>query len=152
MKNWRSLLISMGLLVVATSMAWGQSNTTLDKILAGKAASFADAAYLVLTATKKIPDSATLTEAADAVATQNWGIKPSQADQPLTLGTYSFMLMKAFKMHGGIMYTLFPGPRYAARELVYLGDIHGDTSPYRTLSGTEAVNILGSVLNQQEGS
>jgi hypothetical protein len=152
MKNWRSLLISMGILAVASSIAWGQSNTTLDKILAAKQASFADAAYLVMTATKKIPDNATLPEAAGAVEKQNWGIRTDDARQSVTLGTYCFMLMKAFDMRGGIMYTLFPGPRYAARELAYLGDVHGDRSPYRTISGSEAVDILGSVLNRTEES
>lgn len=152
MKNWRSLLISMGFLVFASGLAWGQSNSTLDKILATKEASFGDAAYLVLTATKKIPDSTTLSEAADAITKQGWGIKGASADQSITLGTYSLMLMKAFDMKGGIMYSLLPSPRYAARELTYLGDIHGDTSPYDPVSGTEAVDILGSVLNQKEGS
>lgn len=152
MKNRRSLLVCMALLVVVSSAAWGQSNAVLDKILAAKDASFGDVAYLVMSATKNIPDNATPEEAVAALGKQNWGVKTTEAQQSVTLGTYSFILMKAFGLHGGIMYSLVPGPRYAARELVYLGFVHGDGSPYRTISGTEAVDILGSVLNYKEGT
>lgn len=150
MKNRRSLLFSMVLLIVVSTAAWSQSNTVLDKTLAAKTVGFADAAYLVMSAANKIPDSATPAEAATLVEKQGWGIRPTSGTGPVTLGTYCFMIMKAFQMHGGIMYSIFPGPRYAARELAYLGLIPGDTSPYRLFSGIEAVNIIRNVLNYKE--
>jgi len=152
MKHWRSLLISMGILVVVSTTVSAQSNSEIDTILAADQVRFGEVAYLVMTATKRVPDNATQAQAASVVEKQGWKLKVSNTAQPVTLGEYCYLIMKAFGMHGGIMYSIFPSPRYAARELVYLGFVKGGPSPYRTLSGTEAVSILGNVLRSREGT
>jgi hypothetical protein len=65
------------------------------------------------------------------------------------LGEYAYILMKAFHMQGGIMYSIFPGPRYASRELAFLEMIPGSASSGRTLSGEEVIRILGNVLGSR---
>lgn len=50
--------------------------------------------------------------------------------------------MKAFGINGGLMYSIFPGPRYAFRELVYKGIITRNTNPGGRLSGTNALRII----------
>lgn len=148
----RALPICGLFLVFGASIAWGQSNTVLDTILSSKKATYGEAAYLALTATKRIPDSATLSLAAVELEAQKWGISFTTANEPVTLGDYCYIIMKAFDMKGGIMYHLFPGPRYAARQIAYLGLVPGNTSPYRPLSGREAVDIIGNVLRYEERS
>ena len=59
--------------------------------------------------------------------------------------------MKAFNLGGGLMYTLFPGPRYAYRELTFLNLLSSKGGPYREVSGLEVVNTLSRVLNWKEG-
>jgi hypothetical protein len=59
--------------------------------------------------------------------------------------------MQAFEIKGGVMYRIFPGPRYAGRELSYLGLIRGNGSPTRTFDGDEAIGILGRLLEWKEG-
>jgi len=147
----RKLMLLCALFAAVSASAWAQSNTVLDKILAEKTASFGDAAYLVLTAVGKVPDAASSAQAMETLKTQ--GLNPANAapESSITMGAYSYMLMKALGIPGGVMYHLFPGPRYAGRELVYLGVVHGDAGPYRTISGQEAVQILGSALNYKEG-
>lgn len=151
--SYRKFLpVFMGMLAALSTTVWAQSNTVLDKVLANKQATYGDAAYLVLTATKKTADSSTTQQAFTDLEKQGWGIKAKDAQAAITLGVYSYMLMKAFRMHGGIMYSLLPGPRYAARQLVYLGVVHGNGSPYRDITGIEAVNILSGVLNYEGAS
>ena len=58
--------------------------------------------------------------------------------------------MKAFEIPGGLLYALFPGPRYACNELAYLGFIKGNNSPYRTLSGEEMLRMMGYALGWKE--
>ena len=60
--------------------------------------------------------------------------------------------MDAFDLPGGIMYRLFPGPRYATREIAYQGFIRGSTLPGRPVSGREVINILRRVMEWKEES
>ena len=149
MKKWRLLLLCTILLPLA-ALAWGQSNSVVDQLLAQDKASYGNAAYMALSAAKQIPDTASLDDAMAALAATHWRQKLPGSDAPVTLGEYSYLLMKAFKMKGGLMYSLAPGPRYAARELAYLGLVNGDTSPYRILAGRDVVEIVGNVLNYLE--
>ena len=149
MRKITTLLLAVALLAAAGG-AWGQSNEILDVLFDEPAATLGQAAYLVLTASGRTPEDSSPKEAAASLVDQGWTIPERRADEPLTLGEYSYLLMQAFGMKGGVMYRIFPGPRYASRELVYLKMIKGDTSPYRTFSGEEAIGILGRVMEWKE--
>jgi hypothetical protein len=76
-----------------------------------------------------------------------------QADQPIdspsspvSLGEVSLLIMRSFRLKGGIFYSLFPSPRYACRELVHLHIIQGRTDPGGRLDGRTFLQILGRVL------
>jgi len=140
------LLLSMALPLAA------QSNQLLDQLLDQPAAQFADVVYMTLSAAKLLPDTATPAEALEALQQQNWKVHILSAEAPIPLGDYAFLLMKAFKLSGGIFYSLFPGPHYACRELGYLRIITTDARPNRSLSGEEAVRILGNVMARKEGA
>jgi len=144
-----TLLLAVVLLAAAGSV-WAQSNELLDALFEEPATSLGQAAYLVLTASGRIPDDSTPADAAESLAGQGWTVPQRSAEEPLTLGEYSYLLMQAFELEGGVMYRIFPGPRYAGRELAYLELIKGDTSPYRTFSGEEAIAILGRLLEWKE--
>jgi hypothetical protein len=128
-----------------------QSNELLDQILDQPELSFGQAAYLVLTATQKLPEESSPEQAAEALAASGWKVKVKTAGQSITLGEYSYLLMQAFALKGGLFYRLFPGPRYASRELVYRAWITGKVYPGRKLSGEEAVRMLGKVMEAREG-
>ena len=144
-----ALLIAVALPAAAGS-GWAQSNEFLDVLFEEPATTLGQAAYLVLTASGLIPDDSTPADAAASLAGQGWTVAERSVDEPLTLGEYSYLLMQAFEMKGGVMYRIFPGPRYAGRELAYLELIKGDTSPQRTFSGEEAVGILGRFMEWKE--
>jgi hypothetical protein len=144
-----TLLLAIALLVSAGSL-WGQSNELLDELFEEPATTLEQAAYLVLTASGRIPDDSSPADAAAALTDQGWTVPDLSADEPLTLGEYSYLLMQAFELNGGVMYRIFPGPRYAGRELAYLQLVKGDTSPYRTFSGEEAIGILGRLMEWKE--
>jgi len=144
-----NLLLVFALLAAAGSL-WGQSNELLDTLFDEPATTLGQAAYLVLTASGRIPDDSSPADAAASLAGQGWSVPERVADEPLTLGEYSHLLMQAFELKGGVMYRIVPGPRYAGRELAYLELIKGDTSPYRTFSGEEAIGILGRLMEWKE--
>jgi len=137
-------------LLAAAGVVWGQSNEILDILFEEPATTLGEAAYLVLTASGRIPDDSSPADAAASLSGQGWTVPQRSADEPLTLGEYSYLLMQAFELKGGVMYRIFPGPRYAGRELAYLELIKGDTSPYRIFSGEEAIGILGRLMEWKE--
>jgi hypothetical protein len=147
----RRLSLLLAIVFLAATLPLGaQSNEVLDTLLEEESVSLKQAAYLVLTASSLIPDDTSLDQAAEALTEQGWTIEERAPDDPLKLGEYCFFLMQAFELKGGLMYRLIPGPRYAGRELAYLGFIKGNTSPYRTFSGEEALGILGRLMEWKE--
>jgi hypothetical protein len=148
MKKWGALLC---FLILAGFRLGAQSNQIIDQLLQEPQASFGDVVYLTMAAVKMVPETATPDQAIQALRQQNWKVQILAPTAPISLGDYSFLLMKAFKVTGGIFYSLFPGPRYACRELGFLKVIPTDARPLRSLSGGEAVRILSNMLALQGG-
>jgi len=146
-KTWALLVFIAAAVLPAAS----QSNQLLDQVLENPRLSFGQAAYLVLTAAQKLPDSATTAQAAEALSAQGWKVRTRGADDPVTLGEYSYLLMQAFELPGGLFYRMFPGPRYAARELAFRRWISGKAFPNRAISGEEGVRLLGDVMDFIKG-
>lgn len=146
MKRKRVFLLLPVLICFLPIFLQGQSNVIIDELLEEEAADFARTTYLVLAAAELIGEEAAPEEALLALAELGWRIEVKEAGEPIKLGEYSFMLMKAFNMQGGLMYRILPGPRYASRELKFLKFISGNQSPHRTLSGEEVLRILGRLL------
>ncbi len=138
--------IAMLLLPVA---AFSQSNSTIDELLAQKKALFGDSVYMVLAAANIIPANATPVEAMNALYQKDWISPPPKADAPISFGDFSYILMKSFDIPGGLMYHLFPGPRYAGREVVYRQWAPKNLSPYEGLSGMQALYILRTYLDSR---
>lgn len=148
MKLWVPLV----LLALAAVLPLGaQSNQVLDQLLEREELPFGEAAYLVLVAIDRLPEEAAPEEAAAALAGQIPAVRERGAGEAIPLGEYAYLLMQAFEVKGGLMYRLFPGPRYAARELAYRKIIRGKAHPNRPVSGTEAVQILRRLLEWKEG-
>ncbi len=137
------------LLAGAASLA-AQSNQTVDRLLDEKPATFGDAAYVILSAVGFVPDNATGEDATTAVAEKKLLSKTPLPTEPATLGQVCYLIMETQRIKGGLFYTLFPGPRYATRELASLGLLKGYTHPNRVVSGEEVMWILGAVLDWKE--
>ncbi|OHD75348.1 MAG: hypothetical protein A2177_13885 [Spirochaetes bacterium RBG_13_68_11] len=129
-----------------------QSNSVIDALLDSREAAFGDAVYLVLSAARIIPEKATPNDAVWTLQAKNLGVAGRSAKEPISLGEYAFLMMKAFDIRGGIMYRIAPGPRYACRELAFLGLLEGFTAPNRRLAGDEALRILGRFLEQRKAT
>ena len=123
-----------------------QSNERMDAFLAEDRASYGNAAYFVLAAAGIVSEEASVERAAAALREQDWRLPEKPAASPITLGEYCLLLMKALEIPGGVMYRIFPVPRYAAREMDYLEFITGNSHPGRSLSGEEALRMLSRVL------
>jgi hypothetical protein len=150
MRRWL-VICSVFVAAFSGAAAYAQSNQAVDRLLDEKVAVFGDAAYLILNAAGVVPETAT---GADAVAAVNAAgyLRGSRTEtQPITLGEVCFLIMKTQKMKGGVLYLLFPGPRYAAREFASLHLVKGVTHPGRTVTGEEVMRLLESAMENVGG-
>ncbi len=127
-----------------------QSNQTIDRLMDERPATLGDAASVILSAVGLVSESATGDEAVAAIARNKLLPKTPSPTDPVTLGEVCYLIMETQGIRGGLFYHLFPGPRYATRELASLGLLKGYTHPNRLVSGEEVMWILGAVLDWKE--
>ncbi len=150
MKKHRALFVMIFSLISTSLLA--QQTGVIDEILLEEKVSFGKTVYLALLAAGLIPEGASVDESLAVLKQKGWMVEPKSSEDAINLGEYSFLLMKAFEMPGGLLYSIFPGPRYACRELAHLNLIRGNSSPYRNLSGEEVLQMLGHILAWKEES
>lgn len=139
------------ILLVGTAVSFsaaGQSNEVIDRVLEQNELVYKNGAYFVLTASGMLPDTVSPVEAFEALLEkkEEWKLKEPLPGKQMRLGDFSHILMRALNIKGGLLYRIFPGPRYAAKELAYLGMIKNSHDPCREITGSEALQILGDTL------
>jgi hypothetical protein len=148
----RAIFLILAMAATGVPLLTAQSNEVLDAVLGEATLSYANAAYIVGTASGHLPDTVTPADAVPGLEQAGLGTPGRQPTDPVTLGDFSYMLTRAFGMSGGIMYAILPGPRYATRELAFLGIISGPAKPGMALSGERALRILERVLHRKEAA
>ena len=143
-------LLAAATALIGTVSAFGQSNTVIDAILGEDVATAQSAAYLALTSAGLVADDATPAGALRTARDQGWIGDRSDSD-PVTFGEYAHLMMRAHGVPGGLMYLVFPGPRYAAREFVYRGWSPERRSPGDSMSGEFMVRVTGNMLEMVGG-
>lgn len=128
------------------AIAAAQTAEYMDGILASKAITVGQASYLVLVAADRLGEEADDAAAFAKLEELGWAPKAAAAD-PIKYSAYSYILMRAFGLKGGIMYSLFPSPRYAYRELTARQMIQGRSDPQATVDGAAALRALSRVLD-----
>jgi hypothetical protein len=144
-------------LFTAPAFLSAQTAAKMDAILETPAISCTQAAWFVLAAANiaevttvpaEFPIQDTGEEYAFEWAKDNrWLPQETAPDDPVTLKALSFLLMRAFNIKGGLLYTLLPGRRYAFRTLVGRSLIRGAADPDMTVSGERFLHIVGNVLH-----
>ncbi len=147
----RICITAAAIFVAAGLSLSAQSNEAVDRLLDQKTATVADAAYLVLAASGIVKESAGADAVMAALAERKL-LAGRAAGDPISLGEVSYLVMQTLGIPGGLFYAVFPGPRYAARELAYLRLIPGNAHPSRTVSGEEVMHILGGALELKGAS
>lgn len=149
--NSRSLLFFLFLLLFffVCGTAFTQSNQLLDELLKQEKALYGHAVYLILTATDSISDDSTISDAVEFIARNKPKMKTFGPENPLRAGLFAHLTMQFFKIKGGLFYSLFPGARYALREMIFRGYINSKITMYQYISGFQVVQIIGNVKRYQ---
>ena len=150
MSTVRTFVLFLVLLLVGTLTAVAQSNEIIDSILGQQPATVASAAYLALSAADLVPDDASPQRAYETAVQSGWLDADVAADSAATFGQAAHLLMQAFEVPGGLMYRIFTGPRYAAREFEYQQWVPERHSPREQISGEFLIRMAGSFLDNRE--
>ena len=156
-------LLLFYLITFTLYLASPQTAAELDTLLQTETVSIATTARFVLGAADLLPAGLTGGEprlsgsagntgtaaqtAAYQMALERGWTKKSAAENA-TLQDTAFLIMNAFDLKGGIMYTLFRNPRYAYREMVYRRLIQGRAYSTMTASGQRLLHIIGRTINE----
>ena len=149
----RTIGIAVVVLLTAAT-AFSQSAERIDKILETEKATFGQAAYLIHTALNDGSDELNFDTAFDQFKSKNENLIRDSvtADDVIPAKTYAFLLMKAFHVKGGMMYRIYPCPRYAYRDLQYLAIIQDKNDPDAPMTGTAMLQIFGRIDAVQGGA
>lgn len=142
----RNIGIAAAIFLIVTT-AFGQSAEKVDKILETEKATFGQAAYLIQTALNGDSDGLDFDTAFDRFKSEHQNLIRDSvtAEDVIPAKTYAFLLMKAFNIKGGLMYRIYPCPRYAYRDLRYLAVIQDKNTPNAPMTGTALLRIFGRI-------
>jgi hypothetical protein len=138
--------IMLAVLLFSAALLSAQTAAELERILALPALNYGDAAWIILGAAGTVPGESSAAGAYRFAADNKWLPQNAGEEDPATLGGLSFLIMRALDIKGGLMYTLFPGPRYGYRELVYRRLIPGRAYSGMPVSGERLLRILNRAL------
>jgi len=133
------------LYVWPTSVAAQSAAEEIETLLASAAVTYAQASRFVLEAA----GAATLDDPLEAfhfAMDRNWLPRNAIPDAPARLDGVSLLFMRSFGMRGGIFFTLRGSPRWAYREMEYMGILPGRTIPNQRVSGDTLLYLASRVL------
>jgi len=143
----RRLLFLLVVFLVLSVPIFAQTAAELETLLATEALSYEQAASFVLRAA----DVTATGSAFNYAAGQKWLPAKASPDGIAALNGVSLLVMGAFGIKGGIMYSATKNPHYAYRELVHQGIIQGRADPGLAVSGDRLLFMISRALDQNEG-
>jgi hypothetical protein len=130
-----------------SAAVFAQTAEEIEILLSAKVLNYEYAASFVLRAADvPVPDSAY-----NYAAERKWLSTKTATGGNATLNEVSLLIMGAFGIKGGIMYSLTKSPHYAYRELVHQNIIQGRADPGLAVSGELLLFMVGKVLDRMDG-
>jgi hypothetical protein len=148
----RRLVLVFALISVVSLGAAAQSNDTIDAVLAEETASLGSAAYVALVAGDLVDDDSTPQKAVEVAVAAGWLDADADPSAPAGFGQFAYLLMQVFEVNGGLLYRIFPGPRYATREFTYQGWSPLRVGPGDRFSGEYLLSVAGIFLEDLNGT
>ena len=138
------------LMILVSVQSYAQSSgQEMELLMSTPAVTYAQAARFILEASS--PETAFNHEEAFLyVKEKGWLPKSAAADDAARLDVVSKIILNAFGIKGGIMYSLTKSPHFAYRELVYMNIIQGRVIASMPVSGEHLLFIIGRLLTEAE--
>ncbi|MCL2720325.1 MAG: hypothetical protein FWD47_03180 [Treponema sp.] len=136
-------------LIILTSLTIGAFSQSIaqemENLLATSQVSYAQAARFILRASGSFT-TANQEDAFWFAATRSWLPENINPQDSARLDAVCLLLMKAFNIEGGIMYSITKNPHYAYRELVYKNIVQGNVDPFTRITGEQLIFYVNRVF------
>ena len=138
------------LLLAVPCFVFAQMADRIERLLTQDRVSYRDAALLVLEAAGHLESArqASADEAFSVAMERGWLPKGAEANSETRLNGLSLLVMQAFEINGGFVYSLFKNPHYAYRAMVYRSIIQGRSDPQMFVSGDLLLYMVNKAMNQ----
>jgi outer membrane protein OmpA-like peptidoglycan-associated protein len=124
-----------------------QTAAEIETLLGTNAVTNDLAAWFVLEAANKSGSDILQPAAAFGFAAERkWLTKKVGPSDAIKLQEASLLIMRAFDIKGGLLYSLFKNPHYAYREMVYQDMIQGRSDPRMAVSGEQLMFLVNRIL------
>jgi len=143
----KRILLFFGACAFLTAPIFAQTAAELEILLATVALNYEQAASFVLRAADVTASGSAFNYASE----QKWLPAKAAPDDIAALDGVSLLVMGAFGIKGGIMYSATKNPHYAYRELVHQGIIQGRADPDLAVSGDRLLFVISRALDRIEG-
>ena len=145
----KRFLLAFSACLLLSAAAFAQTAAELETLLGADAVSYGQAARLVLNAAN-VADASPESAFRHAME-MGWLPAGATQDAAAKLDGVSLLVMRAFGMRGGALYTLMKTPHYAYRELMYQNVIQGRADPGMAVSGDLLLFVVSRALERKEG-
>jgi hypothetical protein len=147
--NKRYCLFSIFFLLTVPVFLFSQTADGIEFYLDIKAVNYKQAAWLVLEAANVSGDYYRFNpeEAFRFAEERQWLPRKADPMQEIKLRQVALLIMQAFDLKGGLMYSVFKNPHYAYREMVYQEIIQGRADPGMAVSGESLLFMISQVLS-----
>jgi hypothetical protein len=153
MKKNISLII---FLLIACAALHAQTLDEIQTLLQTPTVSYAQAVRFILEAAD-VTGSYDKTSEQDAAQNamrfaieKKWLPKKANAQDAISMERLSLLIMRAFGLKGGPMYSIFHSAHYSYREMVFQDLIQGESDPHNKVSGEEMIFIVNCLLYRIE--
>ncbi len=143
-----TVVVALLLIVSITSGVLAQDAEVVDRIVSQDSLSLGEAAFLLYRAAIQDNPPQDVERAMAILRERHGRFRTRESDSPVTLSEFALIGMNAFRVPGGLMYTLTDMPRYAYREAVYRRLIQGRSAPRQALGGDRAFRVVHRLLSQ----
>jgi len=149
----KNISITFFLLFLCTALH-AQTADEIQTLLKTPAVSYEQAARFVLEAAdvKGAYDKTSGQDAARFAVEKKWLPQNANAQDAISLERLSLLIMKAFGVNGGPMYTMFGNAHYSYREMVFQDLIQGRSDPHMKVSGEKMLFIVNRLLFRIENN
>lgn len=141
------------LLIFFTALSlFAQSNEIIDTYLDQPQADLTTSIWLVLLSENLIPEDADTADAMAFFKASEFSrkIPVDEPDRPIEFGEFAYIAMEAMDLPGGMMYAIFPTPRYASREFLYRRWMPGRPKQGAYLTPWEVTSSLSELIAWKE--
>ncbi|NBF41956.1 MAG: hypothetical protein GVY14_16230 [Spirochaetes bacterium] len=146
-KTWIALVLFLAPLVTVPAADQMEVIATMQT---AEEVTYREGGFAVLVASGTLPRTAAPDAALNPGLRSQLGWDSRAVDGPLTVAEFSYLVMKAFDIPGGLMYRLAPSPRYAVRELRFRRILLDRLDATDNIAGVEALRVIGNAIEWTE--